>query len=148
MVHVPANTLDTVALMLVQLTTNADFALDGWVNVQFTLPKAQIDGRGFAVQLFQVNKEKKGVSYKPIWTFDKSTLNDTTLSFWFQAPPKMKIAKGSTYTLVLYGDDKSAASAAPSGSPSASPSGSPSASASGSASVSPSPSASPDQEGR
>jgi hypothetical protein len=134
MVHIPANTLDTVALAMVQLTTNGDFPLDGWANAQFTLPKSQIDGRGFALQLFQVNKHKKGVDYKPIWTFDKSTLNDTTLTFEFQ-PPKMTIAKGSTYMLVLYGDDKSTAA----GSPPASPSGSPSASPS----ASPSPAASP-----
>ncbi|HKU66783.1 MAG TPA: hypothetical protein VJP85_03310 [Candidatus Baltobacteraceae bacterium] len=116
MVHVPANSLDTVALMMVQLTTNGDLDLDGWANAQFTLPKTEVDGRGFAVQLFQVNKRKKGVEYKPIWTFDKSTLNERTLTFSFQ-PPKMKIAKGSTYMLVLYGDDKSSApSPAPSGS--------------------------------
>lgn len=124
MVHVPANTLDTVALMMVQLTTNADFTLDGWANAQFTLPKEQVDGRGFAVQLFQVNKHKKSVDYKPIWTFDKSTLNDTTLTFSFKVS-KMTIAKGSTYTLVLYGDDKSSASAVPSGLPSGAPTGGP-----------------------
>ncbi|HEY9179547.1 MAG TPA: hypothetical protein VIO32_02445 [Candidatus Baltobacteraceae bacterium] len=129
MVHIPANTLDTVALTLVQLTANGDLDLDGWANAQFTLPKSEVDGRGFALQLFQVNKARKGVTYKPIWTFDKSTLTGTTLTFSFQ-PPKMKIAKGTTYTLVLYGDDKSTAS-----SPSAS--GSPSSSASASPSVAP-----------
>ncbi|HET9096310.1 MAG TPA: hypothetical protein VFN37_06585 [Candidatus Baltobacteraceae bacterium] len=118
MVHIPANTLDTVALMMVQLTTNADFNLDGWANAQFTLPKADVDGRGFALQLFQVNKHKKSVNYRPIWTFDKSTLNDTTLTFSFKTP-KTTIGKGSTYMLVLYGDDKSTAapSALPSGAP-------------------------------
>lgn len=132
MVHIPANTLDTVALMMVQLTTNGDFNLDGWANAQFTLPKAEVDGRGFALQLFQVNKHHKSVDYKPIWTFDKSTLNDTTLTFSFQ-PPKMKIDKGSSYMLVLYGDDKSTEpSALPSGAPgselpSIAPSGLPSA---------------------
>lgn len=123
MVHIPANSLDTVALMMVQMTTNSDFNVDGWANAQFTLPKTEVDGRGFAVQLFQVNKRKKGVEYKPVWTFDKSTLNDTTLTFSFQ-PPKMKIAKGSTYMLVLYGDDRSAAASA---APSAEPSGEPTA---------------------
>lgn len=107
--------------MMVQLTTSGDLNLDGWANAQFTLPKADVDGRGFALQLFQVNKHKKNVDYKPIWTFDKSTLNDTTLTFSFK-PPKMKIDKGSTYMLVLYGDDKSTA---PSALPSALPSGAP-----------------------
>lgn len=116
MVHVPANTLDTVALMMVQLSTSGDFPLDGWVNAEFTLPKSQIEDRGFAVQLFQVSQHHKSATYKPIWTFDKSVLNDSTLTFSFQ-PPKMTIGKGSTYTLVLYGDDKSTV-------PSPSPSGS------------------------
>ena len=122
MVHVPANTLDTVPLMMVQLATSGDFNLDGWVNAQFTLPKTEVEGRGFALQLFQVTTHKKSVNYKPIWTFDKSTLSDTTLTFSFE-PPKMSIAKGSTYTLVLYGDDKASPSASPSGSPA--PSGTP-----------------------
>lgn len=112
MVHIPANSLDTVALLMVQLTPGGDLPLDGWANAQFTLPKSQVDGRGFAVQLFQENKNKSGVSYKPIWTFDKSKLNDTTLTFSFH-PPKMKIAKGSTYMLVLYGDARQNASPSP-----------------------------------
>lgn len=139
MVHVPANTLDTVALMMVQLSANADLNLDGWANAQFTLPKPQVDGRGFALQLFQVNKKKKGVEYKPIWTFDKSVLNDTTLTFSFK-PPKMTIGKGGTYMLVLYGDDKSTL---PSGSPSPLPSGPPSGLPS--LTPAPSPSASPNE---
>jgi hypothetical protein len=137
MVHIPANTLHTVALMLVQLTTNADLSLDGWASAQFTLPKDEVGGRGFALQLFQVTKRKKDVQYKPIWTFDKSSLNDTTLTFSFQ-PPKMKIAKGSTYTLVLYGDQRSA-----SPSPGASASPSPSASPEETAPPSPAASATP-----
>lgn len=149
MVHIPANTLDTVALMMVQLTTNADLRLDGWANAQFTLPKTQVDGRGFAMQLFLVNRHKKGVDYKPIWTFDKSTLTDTTLTFSFQ-PPKMKIAKGSTYMLVLYGDDKSTASGSPSpsASPSESPGAAPSAVPSQTPIASPAPSASPGNYGK
>lgn len=129
MVHVPVHTLDTVALMIVQIDTNGDFPLNGWADAQFTLPKSQIEGRGFAVQLFQVIKHRKSVSYKPIWTFDRSTLDGTTLNFSF-APPKMKIAKGSAYTLVLYGDDKSTASAQPSSGPDAQATGMPSAAAS------------------
>ncbi len=128
MVHVPANTLDTVALMMVQLEPNADFDLDGWASAQFTLPKTEVDGRGFALQLFQVNKKKKGVEYKPVWTFDKSVLNERTLTFSFQ-PKKMSIPKGSTYLLVLYGDDKSTAPSptpSSSSSPAPAPSGLPS----------------------
>jgi hypothetical protein len=128
MVHVPANSLDVVPLEAVSIATNnGDFPLNGWVDGQFTLPKEQVTERGFALQLFQQQTKKGKTSYTPIWTFDKSTLNGSTLSFSFK-PPKMTIAKGSTYLLVLYGDDKSKspASASPSPSPSASPGAAPS----------------------
>ena len=134
MVHVPQNSLDVVPLMMVTLEPNADFPLDGWVNAQFTLPKEQTTDRAFAVQLFSQATKKKNVSYTPIWTFDNFTLQDSTLLFSFK-PPKMKIAKNSTYVLVLYGDDKSKTSASPSSSPSPTPSDS--------ASTSPGPSPSP-----
>lgn len=120
MYHKPPNTLDVVPLMMVHVTPNADFALTDSVAAQFTLPKEQVAQRGFAVQLFQAttNKKKK-TDYKPIWNFDKSTLKDDTLTFDF-TPPKMKIPKGSTYVLVLFGDDKSKESPAPSAVPSSS----------------------------
>ncbi len=82
---------------------------------------------------FQITTHKKHTDYHPLWTFDKSTLKDGTLTFSF-APPKMTIPKGSTYALVLYGDDKSKVSPTPSASasesagPSATPIASPAAS--------------------
>jgi hypothetical protein len=120
MYHTPPNTLDVVPLMLVRLTPNTDFALDGAAQASFTLPKEQVAQRGFAVQLFHETGTKKRTSYTPIWTFDKSSLKDDTLTFDF-TPPKMTIAKSSTYVLVLYGDDKSKAGASPSPAASSSP---------------------------
>lgn len=133
LVHTPPNSIDVVPLAMVNLTTNADFPLDGWVNAAFTLPADQLTkDRGFAVQLFSKSTKKKSTDYTPIWTFDKSTAVDHTLTFSFK-PPKMKIAKGSTYVLVLYGDapkasPSPASSASPnaSASPSSNPSGAPS----------------------
>jgi hypothetical protein len=127
LVHTP-NSIDVVPLMMVTLTTNADFPLDGWVNASFTLPADQFTkDRGFAVQLFSKTTKKKSTNYTPIWTFDNSMVNGETLTFSFK-PPKMKIAKDSTYVLVLYGDAPKA-SPLPSGSPapSAAPSSAPSA---------------------
>lgn len=133
MVHVPDNSLDVVPLMMVTLTTNADFTLDGWVDAEFMLPKEQLTDRGFAVQLFAATTKKKSTSYTPIWTFDNSTLDGDTLTFSFKPEKKLTIGKGSTYVLVLYGDDKNkkgspspAASVNPSASPVPSPSASPS----------------------
>lgn len=116
MVHTPANSLQVVPLMMVHLTPTADFKLDGYAQAQFTLPKEQVAERGFAVQLFHASIDKhKKTTYTPLWTFDKSTLNETTLTFAFD-PPKTTISKGSTYVLVLYGDDKTKSSPAPAGS--------------------------------
>lgn len=129
MVHVPQDTLHVAPMMMVTLNTNADFPLDGWVEANFTLPKDQVDNRGFAVQLFSQATKKGKAVYTPIWTFDKSTLDGTMLTFSFK-PPKMKIAKNSTYVLVLYGDQQSKASPGPSASPAASASASPAPSAS------------------
>lgn len=135
MVHTPAGTLDTVPLMMVHLTPSGVMTLDGWAQADFTLPKSEIGERGFAVQLFRANVGKKKTTYDPIWTFDKSTLKDTTLTFSF-APPKTELPKRSTFVLVLYGDDKSKSS-----SPAPVPTGSAPASAAP-ASASPSPAAS------
>jgi hypothetical protein len=140
MVHVPDNSLDVVPLMMVTLTTNADFTLDGWVDAEFMLPKEQLTDRGFAVQLFAASTKRKHTSYTPIWTFDNSTLDGDTLTFSFKPEKKLTIAKGSTYVLVLYGDDKNKKS-----SPSPASSASPGATPSAAASVSPSPSASPSE---
>lgn len=118
MYHTPANTLDVVPLMMVQVSPSADLPLTNAVVAQFTLPKEQVGQRGFAVQLFQAQTHKKKTDYKPIWTFNQSTLKNDTLTFAFMPPPKMSIAKASTYVLVLYGDDKSQQSPAPSESPS------------------------------
>jgi len=124
MYHTPVNSLDVVPLLIVHISPSGDFPLEGRAVAQFTLPKEQIGQRGFAVQLFQATTHKKRTDYKPIWTFDKSTLKDDTLSFEF-TPPKMTIAKGATYVMVLYGDDKSKVSPAPSDSPSTLPSAAP-----------------------
>lgn len=139
MVHTPANTLDVVPLMMVSITANGDFPISGNAVAQFTLPQEQIAGRGFAVQLFQETTSHRKTSYNAIWTFDKSYLSNNTLTFNY-TPPKMTIAKGTTYALVLYGDDKSKQT--PSPKPTATPKASASPSTSPAASASPS--ASPD----
>ena len=138
MVHTPANTLDVVPLVMVSLTSNGDFPVDGNALAQFTLPQEQIAGRGFAVQLFQESSAHHKTSYNALWTFDKSYLSGNTLTFNYTTP-KTTIAKGATYVLVLYGDDKSNQS--PSPAPTVSPSTSPAPS--NAPSVAPSTQASP-----
>ena len=121
MVHVPKNALNVVALMMVTITTSADFPLNGLAIAQFTLPKEQIGGRGFALQLFLQRTQGKTKSYAPVVSLDKSSLEKETLIFGFM-PPKITVSKGNTYVLVLYGTDISASSvASPSPNPSSSP---------------------------
>lgn len=126
MVHVPKNALNVVALMMVTITTTTDFPLNGLAIAQFTLPKEQIGGRGFALQLFLQRTQGKTKSYAPVVSLDKSSLETDTLIFGFM-PPKITVSKGNTYVLVLYGTDISASSA-PSAGPSSSPSPNPSSS--------------------
>lgn len=123
MVRAPKNALHIMALMQVGLTPSADFHLDGNASVQFTLPKEQIDGRAFALQLFAEKTVKHKHMYSAIWTFVKSERRHNTLSFAFR-PPKMTVDKGTTYILVLYASD---VPSTPSPSPSASPSPTPTA---------------------
>ena len=110
MVHVPKNALNVVALMMVTITTTADFPLNGLAIAQFTLPKEQIGGRGFALQLFLQRTQGKSKSYAPLLSLDKSSLQKDSLIFGFM-PPKITVSKGNTYVLVLYGTDISASSA-------------------------------------
>ena len=123
----------TVALIALRLRTDADVTLAGDVTADFTLPKEQIGGRGFAVQLYResVGKKRK-VTDTFFGSYAKSKLNDTTLTFDLTAP-SLQIKKDETWLLVLYGDELPSASTSPSSSPSASPSASPSGSPSASA---------------
>jgi hypothetical protein len=131
----------TVALMSVALHTNGDAVLQGAAIADFTLPKEQIGGRGFALQLFHQIVKKKKVSNTFVGSYNKSDIKDkTTLRFQIDMP-KVEVKKDETWLLVLYGDELPSASASPK--PSASASASPAASSSPSAGASPSPSGSP-----
>lgn len=133
MMHLPENTLDVVPLMMVSVTPGGDFKLAGYAQAQFTIPKEETSGRGFALQLFQEVESHKKTTYNPLWTLNKSVLQDSTLTFTFNMKPGLTIPKGSTYALVLYADDLAKASPSPHASSSASPSPSPSPSTSPSA---------------
>jgi hypothetical protein len=136
--------VSTVALVTLRLRTDADVTLAGKMIVDYTLPKEQIGGRGFAVQLYRESVKKKKTVQTFFGSYSKSHLDGTTLHFELDAPA-LPVKKDEVWLLVLYGDElpSASASAAPSSSASAGASASPSASASASASPSGSPSASP-----
>ena len=137
MYHTPSNTINVVPLIMTRVTPSTDFLLDGEAIAEFTLPPDQVENRGFAVQLFEQTSHKNKTYYRPIWTFDKSTLKDGTLTFDFN-PPKTTIPKGTTYVLVLFGDTKKGTPA-----PSAAPSASASPDSGATPGASPAPSAAP-----
>jgi hypothetical protein len=124
MVHVPKDAAKVTTLMTVAITTSADFPLDGLAIATFTLPKDQIPGRGFALQLFLQRMQGKTKTYAPVLSLDKSSLQKNMLIFGF-TPPKITVQKNNTYVLVLYATDIAAASATPSAAPSPSPTASP-----------------------
>ncbi len=132
MVKPDTKSAGTVVLVALRLTTSADTTIFGGARVEYTLPKAQIAGRGFAVQLFQeVHQKKKSVDTF-IGTYDRSTLKKNELTFSF-VTPKLLVKKGETWLLVLYGDErptKTSPSASPSASPDSNTGASPAASAS------------------
>jgi hypothetical protein len=127
----------TVALVSLRLRTDADVTLTGKVMADYTLPKEQVGGRGFAVQLYREDVKKKKTSDTFFGTYSKSKLDGTTLHFELDSPP-LPIKKGEVWLLVLYGDEMPSASASPKTSPSASSSASPGGSSSASPSESPS----------
>ncbi len=101
----PAGALGTTALMDVTLSPSEKFVLNGNVIAAFSLPKEELAQRGFALQIFQVQTHKKKSStLHPLYSFNKSSRDGSTLTFEFK-PPKLTVPKDSTYLLVLYGDD-------------------------------------------
>lgn len=128
------NAVATVALVAVRMTVDNDVVLQGKTTADFTLPKEQIGGRGFAVQLYHEVVEKRKRTDTFFGSYSKSKLEGTTLHFELTVP-ELPIKKGETWMLVLYGDELPQSSP----STSASSSAAPSASADASASPSPSP---------
>lgn len=102
--------LATSALMDVRLVASANFVLNGDARLQFSLPKEQIPGRGFAVQIFSDTEGKHHKhTFAPLYAASKSLLDNQTLTFSF-TPPSTTLPKGQAYLIVLYGDEKPVAS--------------------------------------
>jgi hypothetical protein len=139
MVNPDPKAVSTVALVLLRLHTDADVTLAGKITIDYTLPKEQVGGRGFAVQLYHEGTKKKKVTQTFFGSYSESKLTGSTLHFEINAPA-LAVKKDEVWLLVLYGDELPSSSASPaaSSSASASPSGSPSAPPSGSASAAPS----------
>lgn len=127
MINPDPKAVATVPLMEVRLKTDADEILQGKAIAEFTLPKEQIGGRGFAVQLFHESVKKKKTTDDFMGTYSQSKLDKETLRFEL-AMPKLQVKKDETWLLVLYGDELPSASASPATNPSPEVSVSPAAS--------------------
>jgi hypothetical protein len=114
-VHIPAGAVNATTLLLVRMQPSADFLIHGDATAAFTLPKEQIGSRGFVLQIFEETTSHKRRQYRALYTFNKSVLAKTTLTFAFETP-KITIAKDAVYDLVLYAGDE------PGGSPQPAPS--------------------------
>jgi hypothetical protein len=142
MVNPDKNAVATVALVALKMDFDHAITLGGKVSADFTLPKEQVGGRGFSVQLYHETVSHRRTHDDFIGNYNQSNLSGTTLSFAIDAPP-IQVGKNDTWLLVLYGDELPDKTSSPSPSPKTSASGSPAASASPSASPASSPVASP-----
>ena len=125
MVNPDPKALATTALMALRMHADGPIVLDGTAIAAFSLPKDQIGGRSYAIQLYQETVRKKHRDDRYVGTFSDSTLDGTTLRFVF-TPPKLQIKKDEIWLFVLYSAETPSASAIPSGAPTASPSAAPS----------------------
>ncbi len=123
----------TIPLVVLRVQTDHDEMITGGAAIIFTIPKEQLGGRGFALQLFEESPVKKKFVDHFIAAYNQSTVTKNgKLAFKFTVPP-LSVKANERWLIVLYGDDKPATPA---------PSTAPSASASSSASPLPTPSAS------
>lgn len=142
MINPDPKAVATVPLMQVRLKTDADEVLQGKAIAEFTLPKEQVGGRGFALQLFHESVKKKKTTDDFMGTYSESKLDKQTLRFTLTMP-KMQVKKDETWMLVLYGDELPSSSASPGASASPNASASPAASPSPGVSASPAASTTP-----
>ena len=131
--------LHVTPLVAIRLQSDTDFALNGNAAVTYTLPRQQIAGRSFAIQLYSEAAIHGKRTDQILGTYTKSTVGDTTVQFAFTTP-KVTVKRGQIWLLALYGMQfPPGTTPTPSPNPSASASAAPSASASAPASPSASP---------
>lgn len=117
----------------IRLQSDTDFALSGGALVTFSMPRQQVFGRSFAIQLYDEAALRGKRTDQFIATYTKGTIGDTTVQFAFPTP-KVTVKRGQIWLLALYGMQFP---------PGSTPTPSPSPAASGSASPAASPSPSP-----
>ncbi|MGA8534172.1 MAG: hypothetical protein WB615_08715 [Candidatus Tumulicola sp.] len=117
-------------MVAVRLQSDTDFALNGNASVLYTIPRAQLATRSFAIQLYNETALRGKRTDQYLATYTKSNVGDTTVQFAF-ATPRVTVKRGQIWLLALYGfqyppGTTPTPSPSPDGSASPSPSGSPS----------------------
>ena len=140
MINPDAKALATEPLLALRVRTDSNVSIAGHATAIFTLPKSQIGGRGFAIQLFHesIGKHDKHTDTY-FGSYAKSTMKDDTLRFELSLPP-ITVKKDEIWLFVLYGDEQPELSPSPATSGSPAASSSPMANGSSAASASPVPS--------
>jgi hypothetical protein len=127
--------LRVTPLVAIRLQSDTDFSLNGNAAVSYSLPRQQVSGRSFAIQLYSEAALRGKRTDQILATYTKSTVADTGVQFTF-ATPKVTVKRGQIWLLALYGMQFP-----PGTTPTPSPN--PSAPASAGPSVNPSPTPSP-----
>jgi hypothetical protein len=130
----------TIPLLTVRMHADADVTLKGTAVATFTLPKEQIGGRGFALQLYHEQSLRHKTIDTFFGTYANSKLDGNAITFTLTLP-EIPVKKNEVWLIVLYGDERPSATGSPAPRDDERPaaSGSPDASASPSASPAPSP---------
>ncbi|HVA32710.1 MAG TPA: hypothetical protein VNG31_01095 [Candidatus Baltobacteraceae bacterium] len=139
MTHPDPRALRIAPLVAIRLQSDENFSLDGYASVQYTLPRQQVAGRGFAIQLYDEGNLRGRRTDQFLATYNTYNAQEQTITFVFPTP-KVTVKRGQIWLLALYGLQYPPNTTP---APSVSPSPSPSPSASASAQLFAPPSASP-----
>lgn len=126
--------LRVTPLVAIRLQSDTDFSLNGTAAVNYTIPRQQVSGRSFAIQLYNEAALRGKRTDQFLATYTKSTVGDTSIQFNFTTP-RVTVKRGQIWLLALYGmqfppGTTPTPSPSPGGSASPSPSPSPAPSSS------------------
>jgi hypothetical protein len=94
--------LRVTPLVAIRLQSDTDFSLNGTAAVNYTIPRQQVSGRSFAIQLYNEAALRGKRTDQFLATYTKSTVGDTTIQFNFTTP-RVTVKRGQIWLLALYG---------------------------------------------
>jgi hypothetical protein len=121
--------LRVTPLTAIRLQSDTDFSLNGRASVVYTMPRQQIYGRSFAIQLYNEGAVHGKRTDTYLATYTQAVIGDTTVQFTFPTPT-VTVRRGQIWLLAMYGMQFP---------PGTTPTPSPTAGASSSPTTSPSP---------